>query len=143
MGGSPVGSGHYGNKARRAFRVAHIRAWRQSGLSKARYCREHRLDVDTFRRWLVQIVGEDEAHRHSEHQAELRREERRELKERERRALFPISTDRRSRAVQAYSGAAVEAMIWSGMGVREYAAALQLSPASLRKWRDRLMDGVV
>lgn len=35
----------------------------------------------------------------------------------------------------------VEALIWSGMGVREYAAALQLSPASLRKWRDRLVDG--
>lgn len=29
------------------------------------------------------------------------------------------------------------------MGVREYAAALQLSPTSLRKWRDRLMDGEV
>ena len=35
----------------------------------------------------------------------------------------------------------VEALIWSGMGVREYAAALRLSPTSLRKWRDRLMDG--
>lgn len=29
-------------------------------------------------------------------------------------------------------------MNWSGMGVREYAAALQLSPYALRKWRDRL-----
>ena len=29
-------------------------------------------------------------------------------------------------------------MNWSGMGVREYAAALFLSPYALRKWRDRL-----
>jgi len=31
----------------------------------------------------------------------------------------------------------VEAMNWSGMGVGEYAAALSLSPRSLRKWHDR------
>ena len=37
----------------------------------------------------------------------------------------------------------VEAMNWSGMGVREYAAAMQLSPYSLRKWRDRLDAGEV
>jgi transposase-like protein len=35
----------------------------------------------------------------------------------------------------------VEAMIWSDIGPREYAAALQLSPHSLRKCRDRLRDG--
>ena len=34
----------------------------------------------------------------------------------------------------------VEALNWSGMGVREYAAALNLSPTSLRKWRDWLDD---
>jgi hypothetical protein len=33
----------------------------------------------------------------------------------------------------------VEAMNWSGMGVREYAAALRLSPLCVeKKWRDRL-----
>jgi transposase-like protein len=32
----------------------------------------------------------------------------------------------------------VEAMNWSGMGHAEYAAALDLSPYSLRIWRDRL-----
>ncbi|GLK83788.1 hypothetical protein [Ancylobacter defluvii] len=37
----------------------------------------------------------------------------------------------------------VEAMKWSGMGVREYAAALQLSPTFLRIWRDRLDQGEV
>ena len=34
-------------------------------------------------------------------------------------------------------------MNWSGISVRECAAALHLSPTSLRKWRDRLGDGEV
>ena len=37
----------------------------------------------------------------------------------------------------------VEAMNWSGMGVREYAAGLRLSPHALRKWRDRFENGEV
>lgn len=134
-------SRHYGNKARRAFWVVHLEAWRQSGLSMARYCGDHRLNVRTFTRWLEQVVGEETARKHVEYQTQRRREERRELKERERRARVPFSSDRRSRAVQAFWAMHVEALIWSGMGVREYAAALQLSPASLRKWRDRLIDG--
>jgi len=136
-----VGSRHYESKARRAFWVVHLEAWRQSGLSKARYCADHRLDVGTFTRWLEQIVGEETARKHVEYQTQRRREERRELKARDRQKQFPISTDKRSRAVQAFWAMHVEALIWSGMGVREYAAALRLSPTSLRKWRDRLMDG--
>lgn len=134
-------SRHYGNKARRAFWVVHLEAWRQSGLSKARYCGDHRLNVRTFTRWLEQVVGEETARKHVEYQTQRRREERLELKERERRTRVRLSSDRRSRAVQAFWAMHVEALIWSGMGVREYAAALQLSPASLRKWRDRLVDG--
>jgi len=37
----------------------------------------------------------------------------------------------------------VEATNWSGMGVGEYAAALSLSPGSLRKWHGRFEDGEV
>lgn len=37
----------------------------------------------------------------------------------------------------------VESMNWSGTGIREYAAALHLSPTSLRTWRDRLDEGEV
>jgi len=51
---------------------------------------------------------------------------------------FAVSTDMRNRGVQAFWAMHVEAMNWSGMGIREYAAALRLSPTSLRKWRDRL-----
>ena len=49
----------------------------------------------------------------------------------------------RNRALQAFWTKHVEAMNWGGMSVREYAAALHLSPTSLRKWRDRLDDGEV
>ena len=49
----------------------------------------------------------------------------------------------RNRAVQAFWAMHVEAMSWSGMSVREYAAALHLSPTSLRKWRDLLDVGEV
>jgi len=44
----------------------------------------------------------------------------------------------RNRGTQAFWAMHVEALNWSGMGVREYAAALRLSPYALRKWRDRL-----
>lgn len=44
----------------------------------------------------------------------------------------------RSRGMQPFWPMHVEAINWSGMGVREYAAVVQLSPSSLRKWRDRL-----
>jgi transposase-like protein len=134
---------HYENKARRAFWLVHLEAWRQSGLTKARYCRDHRLDVGTFTRWLAQIVGAEEARKHSEYQAELRREERRKRQQRKPRHRFAISTDMRSRAVQAFWAMHVEAMSWSGMSVRDYAAALCLSLTSLSKWRDRLQDGEV
>lgn len=98
-------------------------------------------------RWLNYLVSKEAVRKHSEYLAELRRQQVRE--ERERRAKirvrrrFGISTDMRDKAVQAFWAMHVEAMNWSGMGVREYAAALQLSPHSLRKWRDRLDEGEV
>ena len=67
---------------------------------------------------------------------EKRREKARSLSFRREHAV-------RNRAVQAYWAMHVEAMNWSGMSAREYAAALHLSPTSLRKWRDRLDDGEV
>jgi len=49
-----------------------------------------------------------------------------------------VSADDRNRALQSFLAMHVEAMNWSGMGVREYAAALQLSSYALRRWRDQL-----
>jgi transposase-like protein len=142
-----VGPKHFQNKARREWWSIHIEAWRRSGLSQRAYCRRHRLDQGTFARWLKVLVGEETARKLSEYQTELRREKRREEREKglrkRRRQAFGISTDVRNRAMQAFWAMHVEAMNWSGMGVREYAAALSLSPYALRTWRDRLDDGEV
>jgi transposase-like protein len=137
-----VGPKHFQNKARREWWSIHIEAWQRSGVSQAEYCRQHRFDEKTFTRWLKHLAGEEAARKLVEYQAELRREKRREerekgLKRRQRRCLS-VSTDVRNRGTQAFWAMYVEAMNWSGMGVREYAAALRLSPYALRKWRDRL-----
>jgi len=77
----------------------------------------------------------------------LRREKRSEEREKELRKRpqrrFGMSTDVRNRVVQAFRAMHVQAINWSGMGVREYAAALSLSPYALRKWRDRLDESEV
>ncbi len=71
-----------------------------------------------------------------EYRAELRREERKKGLKRRQRRRFSVSTELRNRGTQAFWAMHVEAMNWSGMGVRECAAALRLSPYALPKWRD-------
>jgi len=98
-------------------------------------------------RWLKFLAGEEAARKLTEYQAELRREKRHEegekgLRKRQRRR-FSVSTDVRNSGTQTFWAIHVEAMNWSGMGVREYAAVMQLSPYALRKWRDRLDEGEV
>lgn len=133
---------HFENKARQSFWAVHIEAWRQSGLTRTNYCRQHRLTKGTLDRWLTYFAGKEAARKHVEYQAELRLQKRRENQEKRRkkraRLRYAVSADDRNRALQAFWAMHVEAMNWSGMGVREYAAALQLSPYALRKWRDRL-----
>jgi len=120
----------------------HIEAWQRSGVSQAEYCRQHRLAETTFTRWLQHLAGEEAARKLTKYQTELRREKRREEREkglkRRQRQRNSVSTDVRNRGTQAFWAMHVEAMNWSGMGVREYAAALRLSPYALRKSRDRL-----
>ncbi|WP_291696211.1 hypothetical protein [Bradyrhizobium sp.] len=98
-----------------------------------------------FRRWLKRLVGEDTARKLTEYQTELRNEERRNEREKaaqkQNRQRCSVSTNVRNRATQAFWAMHVEAMNWGGMGIRAYAAAMQLSPHSLRKWRDRLDAG--
>lgn len=142
-----MGPKHFQNKARREWWSLHVEAWRQSGLGIRKYCRQQRLTENTFRRWLKQLAGEDTARKLAEYQTELRREKRREERikvlRKQKRQRFSVSTDIRNRATQAFWAMHVEAMNWSGMGVRAYAAAMQLSPHSLRKWRNRLDTGEV
>ena len=93
------------------------------------------------------LISKEEARKHAEYLLELRREERRQQRgkngKRRQRRRYAVSTDIRSRAIQAFWATHAEAMNCSGMAVREYAASLQLSPTSLRKWRDRFDDGEV
>lgn len=142
-----MGPKHFQNKARREWWSLHVEAWRWSGLGIRKYCRQQRLTENTFRRWLKQLAGEETARKLAEYQTELRREKRGEertkaLRKREQQR-FSVSTDIRNRATQSFWAMHLEAMDWSGMGVRAYAAAMQLSPHSLRKRRDRLDTGEV
>lgn len=125
----------------------HVEAWRQSGLSRAEYCRCHGLARRTFDKWHKHLVSAEDARKHAEYQAQLRREQRRkeqEYKPRRRpKPRFGANTDIRCRALQAYWAMHVEALNWSGMSISEYAVALNLSPYALRRWRNRLDDGEV
>jgi len=134
-------------KAHSPYWSLHVEAWRQSGMDRAIYCRRHGLSVKTFGRWMSHLISKEEARKHAEYLLELRREERRQQRgtkgKRRQKLRYAVSTDIRSRAIQAFWAMHVEAMNWSGMGVREYAASFQLSPTSLRKWRDRLENAEV
>jgi transposase-like protein len=118
-----VGQGHFENKARRSFWSVHVEAWHRSGVSRARYCRDNRLNPDTFKRWLMVLDKQETA-----------RIRARELRKRTRE---PISRDRHNKAVQAFWAMHVEALNWSGLTAKDYAAAHHISVESLRTWRAR------
>jgi transposase-like protein len=124
-----VGPKHFENKARREWWSIHVEAWRRSGLGIRKYCRQHRLGENTFRRWL-NVLADAKA---LQAQAELLRDKRRQ---RHRKRRIRLSTGIRSKAVQAYWAMHVEAMNWSGMGLQAYAWAHGISRYSLRRWRD-------
>lgn len=126
----------YENKARRSFWSVHVEAWQRSGLSRRKYCAQHRLTTRTFDRWVMVLVdGETLRLR-----AQLAREKR---EERRQRRHFRLSRDKRNQAVQAFWAMHIEAMTWSNMSMREYAAAHRLSRRSLGRWRDLLDTGEV
>ena len=124
-------SKYFQNAARREWWSIHVGAWRQTGLSRARYCRQHRLCAETFSRWLKVLVDEKALRAKAEFEREARLE-------RSRRKKFRLSSDKRCQAVQAFWAMHVETLNWSGMSVSQYAAALRLSAHSLRRWRDLL-----
>jgi hypothetical protein len=72
--------------------------------------------------------------------AETEHDERRRRRKGRR---FKLSDDKRNQAVQAFWAMHVETLNWSGMTVRQYAAATKLSKHSLRRWRDLIDSGEV
>jgi transposase-like protein len=98
-------------------------------MTRAKYCRLHRLSRDSLSGWIKVLVSEETLRA----KAEIVREKR---IERRRRTGQPLSDNQRSRAVQAFWAMHVEALVWSGMSVRHYAQALRISAQTLRRWRD-------
>lgn len=109
------------NPAKRAWWLVHMEAWRTSGLTVPKYCRQHRLTPDTFRKWRRELTDWEE----QKNQRRLRSS----------RRFRPISADKRRQATQAFWAMHVEAWQWSGLHLRDYSSALRLSPYSLKRWR--------
>jgi transposase-like protein len=134
-------------KAHSPYWSLHVEAWRQSGMARADYCRQHGLSTKTFERWMKHLISKEEAREHAKSLQDSRRREQRRQQgksgKRSQRPRYSVRTDTRSRALQAFWAMHVEAMNWAGMGVREYAASLRLSPYALRKWRDRIENAEV
>jgi len=134
-------------KAHSPYWSLHVEAWRQSGMARADYCRQHGLSTKTFERWMKHLISKEEAREHAKSLQDSRRREQRRQQgksgKRSQRPRYSVRTDTRSRALQAFWAMHVEAMNWSGMGVREYASGLRLSPHALRKWRDRIENAEV
>jgi hypothetical protein len=121
-----VASKHFQNKARQAWWLVHIEAWRRSGLSRAKYCVQHGLDPRTFGRWIGAI--DDAKSLHYKAQPKRRRGASRLCMHVETLACRP-------------GWARVEALNWSGLAAAHYAAAHRISVNSLRRWRDLLETG--
>jgi transposase-like protein len=119
-----VGARYFEHKARRAWWATHLEAWHRSGVTRTEYCRLHRLTKGTFDRWLNAL--------------NLLESAREEARKRRKRTREPLSTDKRNRAVQAFWAMHVEALNWSGVSAKDYAAAHHISVYSLRTWRARL-----
>jgi transposase-like protein len=115
---------YFEHKARRAWWAAHLEAWRRSGVTRTEYCRLHRLNKSTFDRWLAAL--------------NLLESAREEARKRRKRTHEPVSTDKRNKAVQAFWAMHIEALNWSGVSTKDYAAAHHISVYSLRTWRARL-----
>lgn len=84
-------------KAHSPYWSLHVEAWRQSGMDRAIYCRQHGLSIKTFGRWMNHLISREEARKHAEYLLELRREERRQQRgkkgKRRQKRRYAVSTD--------------------------------------------------
>jgi hypothetical protein len=115
---------YFEHKARRAWWSTHLEAWRRSGVTRTEYCRLHRLNKSTFDRWLAAL--------------NLLESAREQARKRRKRSCEPVSMDKRNKAAQAFWAMHVEALNWSGVSAKDYAAAHHISVYTLRTWRARL-----
>ena len=135
-------------KANNPFWSNHVAAWYCSALEAEHYCRKHDLSTTSLMRWARHLLSKEELRNRAEQLRNLPRKtpkaqpKKRQLKPRTRppRYRYSVRTDTGPIALRAFWSMHVEAMNFSGMGHAEYAAALGLSPHSLRIWRDRLEE---
>ncbi len=125
---------YFGGKARHSFWSVHVEAWRQSGLTRRKYCNEHGLNQETFARWMKHLIDEETLKQRDK----LLRQER---WKRRRLGHSPLSTSARNKAVQAFWAMHVEALMWSGMSARRYGAAHHISHYTLNKWVKKMEAG--
>jgi hypothetical protein len=133
-------------KANNPFWSNHVATGYRSALEADQYCRKLALSTTSLMRWARHLLSADDLGKRAEPQRSLprktsKRQHKTEQSKRCRRYLryrYGVRTGTGPVALQAFWGMHVEAMNFSGMGHAEYAAALGLSPHSLRIWRDRL-----
>jgi len=128
-----MASAKLNDPARRDEWVRHVEAWRPTGQSMRGYCRDHLLSLGIFRRWVLALENTDSAEA-AARQALARRKKSRGIK---------LNRSTRNRAAQAFWAMHVEALTWSGMSIRRYAAALNLSEDALGSWRLLIEAGAV
>ena len=119
------------------------RSWQRCGLSQRRYCRAHRLTDTTFTQWLRAIAVVEVARIRAQNARILAETEHDERRRHGKGRQFKLPEDKRNQTVQAFWVMHVETLNWSGMTVRQYAAATKLSKHSLRRWRDLIDNGEV
>jgi hypothetical protein len=112
------------------LRAAHVAAWRDSRLSLRQYCHRAQLHRPTFWRW---VEAAERLANTAQPASPMKRSKR----------GVALPTSRRNLAAQAFWAMHVETMTWSGMKLRAYADALNLSRYSLKKWRNRIDAGEI
>lgn len=113
------------------LQAAHVAAWRDSRLSLRQYCHRAQLHRPTFWRWVGAVEAAERLANTTQPASPMKRSK--------RGVVLP--TSRRNLAAQAFWAMHVETMTWSGMKLRAYADALNLSRYSLKKWRNRIDAG--
>ncbi len=135
-------------KANNPYWSSHVESWYRGNQDAEEYCGRRKLSMATFERWVRHLVSPKDLRKRAEKQQNLRRKtaERQLRKGQPKRRKKPsryrysVRTDCGPIALRAFWSMHVETMNWSGMGHAEYAAALGLSPHSLRIWRARLEE---
>jgi transposase-like protein len=112
----------FDNPGIRAWWQIHVEAYRLSRLTIAKYCSVHGLARGTFNKWRRELT--DWEAQKSANAA------------RRRGQWTPVSKEKRRQATQAFWAMHVEAWIWSGLHLRDYAMTHRLSTHSLKRWRN-------